>query len=343
MSSEENIIYEPQEYSIENNLGKVDIVQDPEYNNDSGPEAVDIESIEELLNYVKEYREVYANQKKNETIVNREDLVENTKKPRDIDNIQIIDTNDTDIPDIWKGHKEHLENKNNREIIDMYDLIKTSMEDEANHLENIDHIVYIPNELAMKIKNDEVNKIPEMADEDIRDDDERFTGLASELAFDKLANYIMDNHSFYNIESLKDDTEKNHYVGDYLINDYIMELKASKTTSSKQNITHRYHGQRSTPLMFIKNGIIPEMYVHSYVKDNTGFGYGVFVAFAGMTPVLPRHNGVYGAEQEVISTGWSYFTVTDVTKLDWYQLTGLGWNQIKNKLQKIKINDELGN
>ena len=293
----------------------------------SKPELTQIGSKEDLIRIAEKYQE-----ETDKNTVDREDVVQNTEEIINNDEVRVVETTD-DVCPTFEGSKTHLENKLNCTINNEFDFMKRKLEDECNSGVNIQQIVYIPQEIAKDLESG----VPGMADDNVRDNDERFTGNAAEVAFHELARYIMDNHSQIKIDSLRDTSENNIFVGDFLFNDYILELKSAKTSSAAQNVTHRNHGEDETGMMFCKNGIFPEMYAHSVVSDNREFGAGVIVGFLGMTPTLPEHNGIYGVEPRVLKNQWSYFMVSDIGNLEWYDITGKGWCLIEPKIEEIDI------
>lgn len=266
--------------------------------------------------------------------INRNEIEKNITEVNNMEGVQVVET-DMEIPDLWDNRKKQLERKLGREITDKKDLFSEIIKDEAaDNIENMSHIVKISNEKAIKIiQSDE--EVGNMADDNVREGNERKTGELSEVAFSQLAYYVNNKTNNFNIQKLNN--KNNIFVGDYYINGYITEVKAAKTTSKGQNIVHRCHSHETSAEMYFKNGVLPECYALMYVCNLTAFGAGVIVGIQGLTPVLPQYNGLYSKNTKILQNGWSYFSVVDKDTLEWYELSDKGFHEIKNKLEKIKI------
>lgn len=303
------------------------------------PDEVQIDNLDDLKDhkdvyddYIKEYNEKAKNSKNMSTkgVKDRSDVVDSAEELNNYKGVSVVDT-DTEIPFRFEDAVSFSEKKLGREITDLYDFLQHKIEDQSTTDLDISHIVHISNDVATNLIESRGVDDSSKGDSFEREGNEDDTGQFSEVAFEQLAYYTQKHHNL-DIKSIPD--ESGMYAGDYLINGFITELKGCKSDSKGQNITHRNHNHPTTASMFIKSGIVPEMYVHAVVLDLREFGFGVVVGFSGMTTAHPDHGGLLSLSPSKIFSG---FIVQNIDELDWFDLTDFGWHQLKNRVEKIEL------
>lgn len=299
------------------------------YNDKPAQSKIDTFSdLEREYKIFQDYIEAYNQEKdKQKEELSREDVLDSKRAIMSQSAVEVVTTNQ-DIPDQFKSAAEHIESEIGREITDFYGFLTTKLQNEAQNTLKVKHAVHIKQDKANEVVKTRGVDDSAKGDSFERDGNEDNTGQFSEVAFEELLAY---SQQYHDLDFARIPDEQGIYAGDFLINDYIVELKSCKATSLAQNITHRNHNHPTTGSMYFKQGILPEIYAHSVVLDLREYGGGVIIGFSGITPVLPQYDGVFGQSNKITSG----YMINFVDELEWAEVTDFGWHQIKNKIEKI--------